>query len=168
MLRSNAARRCARSLGNHDMRLTAAARSACVALAWLAALGACTAPAPPTPAQASLYARLGGRPTLVALVDQAVRNMAADPRINRRFAQTNPNHLQDNLVDLLCERAGGPCVYKGRNMADAHDGMRISDDEFDALIEDIAKAMDKLDVPAAERRESLAVLNQMRNAIVGH
>ena len=76
--------------------------------------------------------------------------------------------MNDRLVDLLCQRAGGPCVYNGRNMADVHDGMHIRDDEFDALVEDIAKSFDKFKVPAAERSESLKILNQMRGAIVGH
>ncbi|HEU5293475.1 MAG TPA: group 1 truncated hemoglobin [Burkholderiaceae bacterium] len=150
------------------MKHSRPARIACSALLSICVIGACTTPAAQRPPALSLYERLGGRPAIVALVDDAIRNFAADPRINQRFAKANPDHLQNNLVDLLCERAGGPCVYKGRNMADAHDGMQIRDDEFNALLEDIAKSMDKLKVPAAERRESLAILNQMRNAIVGH
>ena len=39
---------------------------------------------------------------------------------------------------------------------------------FDALVEDLAKSLDKFNVPAREKRESLAMLYQMRNAIVGH
>ena len=60
------------------------------------------------------------------------------------------------------------CTYAGRNMADAHEAMHIRDDEFDALVDDIAKSLDKLKVPAAERAEALAILNQMKSAIVGH
>ena len=116
----------------------------------------------------SLYERLGGRTAITALLDDAVNNIATDPRVKRRFGNANPEHLKGNLVDLLCERAGGPFVYKGRNMADAHEGMMIRDDEFDALMDDIAKSFDKFKVPAAERRESLAILGQMRGAVVGH
>ena len=65
-------------------------------------------------------------------------------------------------------RSGGPCTYRGRDMAAAHDGMRISDEEFDALIDDMARALDKFGVAAGEQRELLAALMQMRNAIVGH
>ena len=140
-------------------------RSTVIAAA-IGALGGCAAMQPP-PAP-SLYERLGGKSAIVALIDEALLNFAADPRINRRFGNTDAGHLKNNIVDLLCQRAGGPCVYKGRNMADAHDGMQIRDDEFDAMIEDIARSFDKLMVPAAERRESLAILGQMRNAIVGH
>ena len=152
--------------GTHEITDGHAARIACGAVLLACALGACTVP--PQPAGPSLYERLGGRAAIAAVVDDAVRNMAADARINQRFAQANPNHLRGNLIDLLCQRAGGPCVYRGRNMADAHDGMQIRDDEFDALIEDVAKAMDKHRVPAVERGESLAILQQMRGAIVGH
>jgi hemoglobin len=130
----------------------------------IAAAGCTTAPPP----QPSLYERLGGRPALEALVDDAIRNLSVDPRINRRFQNANAAHLKTNLVELLCVRAGGPCVYRGRNMADAHDGMQIRDDEFDALLEDIARAFDQHKVPAPERREAMAALEQMRGAIVGH
>jgi len=138
-------------------------------LAFAAVVLACAAGCAAPPAQpASLYERIGGRPAIAALIDDAIGNFAADPRINRRFQHADAKHLKENLVDLLCQRAGGPCVYAGRNMADAHDGMQIRDDEFDDLIEDIAKSLAKLRVPTAERREALALLGQMRNAIVGH
>ncbi|WP_284617541.1 group I truncated hemoglobin [Aquabacterium humicola] len=120
------------------------------------------------PSDTSLYQRVGGRATIAAIVDDAVRNIATDPRISQRFRHADAPGLKERLEELLCERSGGPCVYRGRNMAEAHDGMRIRDDEFDALIDDIARSLDKFKVPAAERAEALKVLRQMRSAIVGH
>jgi len=136
-------------------------------LAWIAALsiGGCATAQPA--AAPTLYERIGGRAALIAVVDDAIENVSADPRINRRFANAGPG-LTKNLVDLLCLRGGGPCQYTGLDMAAAHEGMFISDDEFDALVEDIAKSLDKFKVPAREKGESLAILRQMRNAIVGH
>jgi hemoglobin len=136
-------------------------------LAWIAALsiGGCATMQPA--AAPTLYDRIGGRAALTAVVDDAIENVSADPRINRRFANAGPG-LTKNLVDLLCLRAGGPCKYAGLDMAAAHEGMFISDDEFDALVEDIAKSLDKFKVPAREKGESIAILRQMRNAIVGH
>jgi hemoglobin len=141
-----------------------------VGAAWLiCTLASCTTPPPAQPpAGQSLYERLGGKAAIAAMVDDAIGNIAADPRINRRFGRADAHHLKNNLVDLLCLRAGGPCIYKGRNMADAHEAMHIRDDEFDALVEDIAKSFDRFRVPAAERTEALRILNQMKNAIVGH
>jgi len=116
----------------------------------------------------SLYKRFGGREAIEAVVDDAIANISADPRINQRFASAAIPHLKRDLVDLLCARSGGPCVYAGRDMASAHEGMNIRDDEFDALIEDLVKSLDKLKVPEREKNEALTILGRMKNAITGH
>jgi hemoglobin len=146
--------------------------SATLLAALLATLAACTttpaaAPAAPPP-NATLYERLGGHDAIVAVVDDAIAKVAADPRINQRFDPKALPSLKKNLVDLICLRSGGPCRYSGKVMSDAHEGMFIRDDEFDAMIEDITASLHKFKVPAREQAEALAALNQMRNSIVGH
>jgi len=131
------------------------------------ALAGCTA-TPPRATDTTLYQRLGGQTAIAAVVDDTITNISADPRINARFRNSDTLRLKNGLVELLCDRTGGPCTYRGRNMADAHEGMRIRDDEFDALVEDLVKSMNKFKVPEREQRESVAILARMRNAIVGH
>ena len=133
-------------------------------IAALSIAGCASAPPTQTP---TLYERLGGRAAITAVVDDAIVNVSADPRISQRFANAGPG-LTRNLVDLVCLRTGGPCKYTGADMATAHEGMFIRDDEFDALVEDMAKSLDKFKVPAREKGEALVILRQMRNAIVGH
>ncbi|HUP09793.1 MAG TPA: group 1 truncated hemoglobin [Caldimonas sp.] len=149
-------------------RRAAAALASCIAL-----LGCAASPsdAPSTPAaddQRSLYERVGGRAAIAAVVDDAIVNLAADPRINARFGNASIPRLQKNLVDLLCLRTGGPCTYTGANMSVAHEGMHIRSDEFDALIEDIGKSLDKFRVPPRERAEVLAILRQMKGSVIDH
>ena len=137
-----------------------------VALAAALALPGCTAPvAAPAP---SLYERVGGREAIAAVIDDAIVNLAADERINRRFGNASIPRLRRNLVDLLCVRTGGPCAYGGESMADAHDGMQIRAGEFDALLEDIARSLEKYRVPAREQGEVLAILRQMKSAVIEH
>jgi hemoglobin len=64
------------------------------------------------PMQKSLYDRLGGKPAITAVVDDFVANVAADSRINRRFANTNIPRLKGLLVGQICEATGGPCTYR--------------------------------------------------------
>jgi hemoglobin len=116
----------------------------------------------------SLYQRLGGLEAISATVDDAVANIAADTRINRRFAGASIPHLQRNLVDLICMRTGGPCTYRGADMSAAHEGMYIRADEFDALVEDLVKSLDKFNVSAREQREVLTILRQMKSAVIEH
>src|SRR5437867_10430872 len=83
---------------------------------------------------ASLYERLGAKPAITAVVDDFVARVAADSRINGRFANTNVPRFKMNLVDQICQASGGPCTYTGRDMKSAHTGMRISNADFDALV----------------------------------
>src|SRR5215468_1718634 len=95
-----------------------------------------------------LYDRLGGIDAIRAVVDDFVGNVAADKRINRFFANTDIYRLKRNLVNQICQGTGGPCVYTGRDMKSAHAGMGIRGKDFDALVQDLAKSLNKFKVPA--------------------
>ena len=115
----------------------------------------------------SLYDRLGQKPAITAVVDDFIGNVAADNRINKRFANTNIPRLKTMLVDQICEATGGPCKYTGRSMLDAHRGMHTTDAEFNALVDDLVKSLNKFKVPAEEQRELLTALGGMKGDIVG-
>lgn len=145
--------------GGVDMR-TIRLRGALLAIAIIAV--GCA----PMLAEKSLYERLGGKPAIQAVVDDFVANVAADARINRYFAGANIARLKAQLVDQICEAAGGPCRYTGQNMRDAHRGMGVSSAAFDALVEDLVKSLDKFKVPQKEKGELLSVLGPMKQDIV--
>lgn len=117
--------------------------------------------------QKSLYDRLGGTPAITAVVDDFVTNVAADTRINGRFANANVPRLKMLLVDQVCEATGGPCKYQGGDMKSVHSGMRITNAEFNALAEDLAKSLDKFKVPPEEKGELLHLVGSLRPQIVG-
>ena len=117
--------------------------------------------------QKSLYDRLGGKDAIVAVVDDFVGNVAADNRINRFFARTDVPRLKRNLVDQICAATGGPCTYTGRDMKTAHAGMGVTNADFDALVGDLVKTLDKFKVPDKEKGELLGILGPMRPSIVG-
>ena len=121
----------------------------------------------PVVPQKSLYDRLGGQPAITAVVDDFVGNVAADNRINGFFARTDIPRLKKNLVDQICQGTGGPCTYTGRDMKTAHKGMNITDAQFNALVEDLKKSLDKFKVPEKEQGDLLAVLGPMKPQIVG-
>ncbi|MCC6725856.1 MAG: group 1 truncated hemoglobin [Saprospiraceae bacterium] len=120
----------------------------------------------------SLYSRLGGFDAISAVTDQFLANVAGDAVINARFAATvaDPFRLEvlrNNLIDQICEGAGGPCKYKGETMAKAHEGMDISQEEFNALVGDLVAALDQFNVPEQEKNDLLAILGPMQTDIVG-
>ena len=114
----------------------------------------------------SLYDRLGGKEAIVAVIDDFVGNVGQDARIKKYFEGSDIKRLKSQLVDQVCEAAGGPCKYKGQNMKNAHQGMGIKSSEFDALVEDLKKTLDKFKVPTNEQNDLLAVLGPMKKDIV--
>ena len=118
-----------------------------------------------------LFDRLGGLVAIAAVVDDFLGNVVGDDRINGYFADTlksadRVKGLRQGLIDLVCVGSGGPCQYKGRDMRTAHKGMSISDLEFDALVDDLVKSLDKFKVPTPEKAALLGVLSPMRGDIV--
>ena len=114
----------------------------------------------------SLYDRLGGKPAITAVVDDFIGNVAGDTRINKRFANADIPRLKRMLVDQICQASGGPCTYTGASMKDAHKGMKITDAEFNALVEDLVKSLDKFKVGAQEKNDLLGALGGMKPDIV--
>ena len=115
----------------------------------------------------SLYDRLGGKDAITVVIDDFETNVGGDKRINARFAKTNIPHLKQMLVDQVCQATGGPCTYAGKSMKDAHKGMKITEAEFNALVEDLAMSLDKHNVGTAEKSELLTALGGRKGDIVG-
>jgi hemoglobin len=139
------------------------ARSLAVAVALLA----CSLPGSSAFAQTkTLYERLGGLPAITAVVDDFVKNVAADKRINKFFANANIDRLKARLVEQICQGTGGPCRYTGRDMKSAHAGMGIRGKDFDALVDDLGKSLNKFKVPPREQKELVAILGPMKKDIV--
>jgi hemoglobin len=114
----------------------------------------------------SLYDRLGGKSAIAAVVDTFVAKVAADARINKKFARTNIPRVKTELVDQVCAETGGPCAYTGRSMKEAHRNMGVTEGEFNALIEDLTYALNAFKVPSREQNELLTALGSMKGDIV--
>lgn len=119
-----------------------------------------------TAASRSLYDRLGGRSAITAVVDTFVARVAADARINKKFARSDIPRVKAMLVDQVCMQTGGPCTYAGRSMKESHRNMSVTEGEFNALVEDLVAALNAFDVPKREQDELLAALGTMKADIV--
>jgi len=117
-------------------------------------------------ADTSLYDRLGGKTAITAVVDDFVGRVAADNRINGKFANANIPRLKAMLVDQICQASGGPCTYTGRDMKSTHAGMGISGSDFDALVGDLVATLNKFKVQEREENELLGALGPMKGDIV--
>jgi len=113
-----------------------------------------------------LFEQMGGKAGIDRLVDVSVDLYLADPRINMHFAESNIERIRLQFKDQFCHVAGGPCAYKGLNMAEAHKGLKLTNYDFAAVVEDLQIAMDKMGLPFAVQSRFLARLAPMRPDVV--
>lgn len=117
-------------------------------------------------AEDTLYNDLGGHDGVVKIAETTTDNFLADPRIKDTFADTNMRRFRRLLAEQFCEVAGGPCKYTGRSMKEAHASLNLRNADFNAVVEDLQDAMDKVGVPFATQNRLLARLAPMQRDIV--
>jgi len=114
----------------------------------------------------ALFVGLGGKPGIHRIVSGLIPLVLADKRINETFDGIDIKKLALRLEEQFCVVAGGPCVYKGKDMAESHDGMNVTHAQFNALVEDLQLAMEQASVPSRVQNRLLARLAPMHRTIV--
>src|SRR5262247_3042184 len=104
----------------------------------------------------TLYERLGGYSAIAAVANDLLPRLRADPQLGRFWAHRGEDGIMREkqlLIDFLCASAGGPMYYRGRDMALAHRGMRISESDWNVFLGHAAATLAKFKVPDAEQGE---------------
>jgi hemoglobin len=116
----------------------------------------------------SLYDRLGGKKGIHSVMNTFVKeHVAKDDRINKFFAKTDLEDLINKLTDQVCNAVDAKkCKYKGKDMKTAHQGMGITNEQFDALRDDLVDTLKEKKVAAADIKKLDAVVEGTRNQIV--
>ena len=117
----------------------------------------------------TLYERLGGYDAIAAVAGDLLPRLRADPQLGRFWAHRGEDGIQREkqlLIDYLCACAGGPVYYRGRDMALAHRGMRISESDWSVFLGHAGATLAKFRVPDAEQREVVAFVQSLKADIV--
>ena len=119
--------------------------------------------------EASLYKRLGGYDALAAVTDDFIARLATDKTLSRFFvghSKDSLGRIRQLVVDQLCAATGGPCIYIGRDMKSSHQGMGITEADWNTAVGHLVATFDKFKVPERERKELLGALSGLKNDIV--
>jgi hemoglobin len=124
-------------------------------------------------AEQSLYERLGGVNAIAMVVDRFSDAIVANPKLNVNPALSDWNQtgqlpgLKFMRTLWLCQAAGGPFQYTGKELGDAHKDLHIAPDEFDEVGAEIGRALDHFKVPEREKGEVLAAIVARKSEVVG-
>lgn len=128
-------------------------------------LGACTTSTTAN-GKDSLYQALGAAPGIEQIADNFIMEIAYDPRVFDRFADSNVERFREKIIEHFCYIADGPCEYTGDSMVLVHRGMDINSAEFNAVVEDLIDAMDKAGTPISAQNRLLERLAGLRPQII--
>ena len=115
---------------------------------------------------ASTYQGLGGKAGIEKIVAILIPMIQSDPRIKASFKDSDMGKLALRLEEQFCELSGGPCTYQGKDMVEIHDGLNITNAQFNALTEDLQLAMERAGVPSRVQNRLVAKLAPMQRGVV--
>ncbi|MGH7513564.1 MAG: group I truncated hemoglobin [Gemmatimonadales bacterium] len=120
----------------------------------------------------SLYDRLGGLYNIATVVDDLIDRVMADarlnanPRVDEAHHRVSPAGFKYYVTEQVCQASGGPQQYSGRSMGDSHRHLMITDQEWDAFMDDLQQAFDRFGVPEQEQEELKAIVEGTKESIV--
>jgi len=119
----------------------------------------------------TIFERLGKEKGIAKIVDDIVDAHMQNPKIQSRFLpyKDQPQRLVEikkQTCDLLSAVTGGPVMYNGRSMVEAHKGMNVSEYEFMAATDDILNTLDKHGVDQDAIKEILSIVYSTRDDVM--
>jgi hemoglobin len=120
----------------------------------------------------TLYDKLGGVYNIATVVDDFIDRIMVDPRLNANprvdeaHHRVSPPGFKYLVTEMVCEATGGPQKYSGRTMGDSHRHLMITDEVWQAFMDDFQTTLDKFEVPQPEQEHLTAIVESTKEAIV--
>ena len=115
---------------------------------------------------------MGGVYPIATVVDDFIERLLvnntlnANPAIKAARDRVLKAGLKFQVTSLVCQLAGGPQKYAGRGMKEAHVHLHITEKEWDAMVADFKKTLDKFKVPEKEQGELFGAVGAAKADIV--
>lgn len=95
--------------------------------------------------------------------------LIADPKLGRFWANRGKDGVDREvqlITDFLAAKSGGPVYYRGREMKLSHVGMKIDEQDWQALMKHLDATLDKFKAPAKKQQEVVGFMESIKNDFV--
>ncbi|MBL4636774.1 MAG: hypothetical protein JKY56_23185 [Kofleriaceae bacterium] len=116
--------------------------------------------------QSPLFDRLGGQDAIKAVVEAFYVRVEADDELEQFFVDTNFKRQRLRMVKFLTTAFGGPALYRGKSMAQAHKNLNIASADFDRVAGHLVDTLVDLEVPQSAIDEIVALVVPLKADIV--
>jgi hemoglobin len=118
---------------------------------------------------ATLYERLGGYDGVASYIALVFPRVAQHPELAHLFRGHGKDSQQRQfqlVVELICQKSGGPCAYIGRAMPPVHDGLGITEAHWAVFMKILNDGMDEKQYAPDVRREFLDLWRSFHDGVV--
>lgn len=115
----------------------------------------------------TLYERLGGEDTINELVDDFYGRVRADESLQGFFEHSDMEALRHMQREFFAAALGGPIVYAGRGLREAHAGRGINVEHFRKFIDHMMATLKDKDISDDDSYDIISRLNTYVDEIVG-
>ena len=114
----------------------------------------------------SLYDTIGGEPALTAVVEDFYVRVLADPELAGFFAGTNMTRLKGRQVEYFAQALGGPRIYSGPTIRQAHQGRGIGQLHFNLVAGHLIDALNAAGASDDQVRQVVSAIAPLADEIV--
>jgi hemoglobin len=114
----------------------------------------------------TIYEAIGGGDAVSAAVDQFYHRVLADPCLAPYFDGVDVAEIKRHQRAFIAAAVGGPEVYRGRSMTDAHAHLNVTPDDFDTVVDHLVATLASLGVPEAAINEIGGRLAPLKSDVV--
>ena len=114
----------------------------------------------------TLFQRIGGENAVDAAVDIFYTKVLADNRINHFFENLDMVAQARKQKAFLTMAFGGPNSYTGMDMRAGHAHLGLTEEHFDAVVENLAATLSQLGVASSDIQEVAGIANSLKDDVL--
>jgi hemoglobin len=115
----------------------------------------------------TLYELLGGQTAIEAVVDEFYKRILQDERIAHYFTHLDMERQRNHQTAFISSVVGGPQLYAGHSMAEAHAHLRLSKADFDAVAGHLVAALERFSVSQVHIDAVISKIAALEREILG-
>lgn len=114
----------------------------------------------------TVYQALGGYSKIEEIVEYYIDEIEHDPIVFEYFKESDVERYRTKITEHFCYHTGGPCEYTGDTMEKVHDGMNMSESDFNRGVDLLINSMNRANIPHRVQNRVLAIFAPMRKEII--
>lgn len=115
----------------------------------------------------TIFEKIGGHGSVVALIDLFYTKVLASPITGPMFQGVNVDHTKNMQVELFSSALGSGTPYTGKSMVQAHTGLNITKEQFDAVAQYLHESLGELGVDEESTGVIMNYAASMEGKVVG-